>query len=264
MRTLPVVRRTVATLLLALLTLPAVAGAAATTAPKPWKPDIKAALKFAHHRHGDISFAVRTDHHLWKYRGGHTVPCASVFKAMALVTYLNHVRGRALNSHDRSLLYPMIHRSSDHATDQVVRYVGLWRVRSLARKVGMRRFSTNRIWGRSRIDANDQSKFLLHIDDFTVERHRAYALKLLAGVTGSQRWGVGQVRPKGWKLYFKGGWGLGTGWVDHQVALLTRRDERVSVVVLTHNDGSHGYGKATLRGLFARLLTGLETAEVVR
>ena len=27
--------------------------------------------------------------------------------------------------------------------------------------------------------------------------------------------------PPGWHLYFKGGWGSGTGWVDHQTALLT-------------------------------------------
>lgn len=29
---------------------------------------------------------------------------------------------------------------------------------------------------------------------------------------------IALVRPLGWRLYFKGGWGSGTGWVDHQVA----------------------------------------------
>jgi hypothetical protein len=265
MRTLPVVRRALVTLWLTLVAFTAASGAAAAAAPTPWKPDMKAALKFVRHRHGIISFAVRTDSHLWNYKGGHTVPCASVFKAMALVTYLNHakVRNRALNSHDRALLSPMIRRSSDRATDRVVSYVGLWRVRKLAKRVGMRRFRTNRIWGRSRIDANDQSKFLLHIDDFTPQRHRAYALKLLSSIVPSQRWGIWQVRPKGWHLYAKGGWGLGTGWVDHQVALLTRGDQRLSVAILTHLDGSHGYGKATLKGLGARLFRGLDKAALV-
>jgi hypothetical protein len=227
---------------------------------------MRAALKYVHHRHGIIAFAVRTDHHLWAYHGGRTQPCASVFKAMALVTYLDHpkVRGRKLNAHDRALLYPMITRSSDHATDQVVRYVGLGRVRALARRVGMRRFKTNRIWGRSHIDAYDQTKFWLHIDDFTVARHRAYALHLLASVIRPQRWGIAQVRPNGWKLYFKSGWGLGTGWVDHQAALLTRGKERVAITILTHLDGSHPYGKATLRGLAARLVRGLDRAQLVR
>jgi hypothetical protein len=260
------VRRRIAILLFAFLALCSAFGAAATAAPKAWRPDMRAALKYVHHRHGIIAFAVRTDHHLWAYHGGRTQPCASVFKAMALVTYLDHpkVRGRKLNAHDRALLYPMITRSSDHATDQVVRYVGLGRVRALARRVGMRRFKTNRIWGRSHIDAYDQTKFWLHIDDFTVARHRAYALHLLASVIRPQRWGIAQVRPNGWKLYFKSGWGLGTGWVDHQAALLTRGKERVAITILTHLDGSHPYGKATLRGLAARLVRGLDRAQLVR
>ena len=63
---------------------------------------------------------------------------------------------------------------------------------------------------------------------------------------------------------FKGGWGSGTGWVDHQVALLTRGDERVSVAILTYHDGTHAYGLATLRGIAERLLRGLGAAEPVR
>jgi hypothetical protein len=65
--------------------------------------------------------------------------------------------------------------------------------------------------------------------------------------------------PSGWKLYFKGGWGSGTGHIDSQVALLVhkRTGTRVSVAVLTLDDGSHAYGKETLRGIFKRLLAGL-------
>jgi hypothetical protein len=56
------------------------------------------------------------------------------------------------------------------------------------------------------------------------------------------------VAPRGWRLYFKGGWGSGTGLIDHQVALLTRGCARVSVAVLTIDGGTHAYGKATLQG----------------
>ncbi|HSO99408.1 MAG TPA: hypothetical protein VLP43_10685, partial [Solirubrobacteraceae bacterium] len=62
--------------------------------------------------------------------------------------------------------------------------------------------------------------------------------------------------PRGWKLYFKGGWGYGTGLLEHQVVLLTRGCARVSLAVLSMYDGSHAYGKATLRGMFERLLRG--------
>jgi hypothetical protein len=47
--------------------------------------------------------------------------------------------------------------------------------------------------------------------------------------------------------------------MDHQVVLLTRGCARVSMAVLTMHDGSHAYGKQTLRGIFARLLKGLPT-----
>ena len=123
----------------------------------------------------------------------------------------------------------------------------------------MRRFvaAPTQFWGSSRIDAEDQARWFLNIDRYVVERHRAVALRLLASVVPSQRWGVGRVAPRGWKLYFKGGWGSGTGAVDHQVALLRRGDERVAVAVLTTGDGTHAYGKETLRGMFKRLLRGL-------
>jgi hypothetical protein len=73
-------------------------------------------------------------------------------------------------------------------------------------------------------------------------------MRLLAGIEPAERWGVGEVAPKGWKLYFKGGWGYATGLLDHQVALLVRGCARVSIAVLTMYDGSHSYGKQTLRG----------------
>ena len=64
---------------------------------------------------------------------------------------------------------------------------------------------------------------------------------------------------QGWKAYFKGGWGSGTGRIDNQIALLvnSKTNTRVSVAVLTYLDGSHSYGKETLRGIFKRLLRGL-------
>jgi len=106
-------------------------------------------------------------------------------------------------------------------------------------------------------DAADQARYFLHIDSFVAPRHRHYAMRLLNTITPAQRWGIARVRPPGWRLYFKGGWSSGTGWVDHQVALLTRGDERVSVAILTYLDGSHPHGKETLRGVALRLLRGL-------
>jgi hypothetical protein len=152
----------------------------------------------------------------------------------------------------------MIQRSDNAAAGRVLGIVGPRGLRALARRAGMRRFTpVTGIWGLSRIDAADQARYFLHVDELVALRHRAYAMHLLNTITPAQRWGIARVQPSGWRLYFKGGWGSGTGWVDHQIALLTCGDERVSVAILTHLDGSHPYGKETLRGVALRLLDGL-------
>ena len=107
------------------------------------------------------------------------------------------------------------------------------------------------------MDPRDQTRFFLRIEELTPRRHRAYAMTLLRTVVASQRWGVARATPAGWRVYFKGGWGSGTGAVDHQVALLTRGDLRVSVAIMTTANGSHAAGKRTLRGVARRLLRGL-------
>lgn len=86
-------------------------------------------------------------------------------------------------------------------------------------------------------------------------------MRLLETVVPRQRWGVGEVAPPGWRLYFKGGWGSGTGAVDHQVALLERGRTRVAIAVLTTDQGTHAYGKESLRGVFERLVRGLGAAD---
>jgi hypothetical protein len=72
---------------------------------------------------------------------------------------------------------------------------------------------------------------------------------------------VARVRPDGWQLYFKGGWGEGTDLIEHQVALLRSGAHRVAVAVLT--SANRAYGEQTLRGVFARLLRGLDAEQVL-
>jgi Beta-lactamase enzyme family len=227
-----------------------------------WRPHMAAAIRYAQSRVGNIAFAVRTPDYFYAYRPDAQLWSASVLKAMLLVAYLDmpSVAGRPLTSYDTSLLTPMIEISDNNAANQVDVIVGDARLSALAAQVGMSEFvPTQPIWGESLITARDQTKFFLHIDRYIVPEHRAYAMHLLASIVPSQRWGIGAVAPRGWKLYFKGGWGSGTGLIDNQVALLTRGCARLSIAVLTMYDGSHAYGKQTLKGIFRRLLTGLPT-----
>jgi Beta-lactamase enzyme family len=231
--------------------------APASAQAERWEPDIAGAAKYADGRGGSITFAVRTDERLLGRGLDTQVPSASVFKAMLLVTYLRQAGDRTLTDSDRALLAPMIQRSDNVAATRVRDIVGNAAIMRLARRAGMTRFAVAQVWGLSRITARDQTKFFLHIDRFVPKPHRAYALHLLRTITPSQRWGMGRVIPDGWRLYFKGGWGSGTGAVDHQVGLLRRGPYRVAVAILTVNDGSHAYGKATLKGVARRLFKGL-------
>lgn len=232
----------------------------ATTAALAWQPGVADAEAFARTRRGGVSFAVRTECGEWGRRQDAHVPSASVLKAMLLVAYLQRggVRDAPLARDQKALLDPMIRRSDNLAATKVFNIIGPSRLQRDAEGWGMKAFRVSAFpWGMSQVTARDQARFWLHIDRRLPARHRAYGLTLLRTIVPSQRWGVGQARSDGWTLHFKGGWGSGTGAVDHQVALLTRGDQRVSLAVMTTAQGTHAYGKATLRGMAKRLLKGL-------
>ena len=216
-----------------------------------WEPDVAAAAAWAAQRQGSVTFAVRTPQRLYGRGLDRQVPAASVLKAMLKVAYLR--QGRA----DRGLLRPMITRSDNVSATRVRDLIGDGALVRLARDAGMTRFAVDPIWGMSLITARDQTRFFLHLESLLPPRHRTYALRLLRSIVPSQRWGMARVIPEGWRLHFKGGWGSGTGAVDHQVGLLRRGDHRAAIAVLTTGSPSHAYGKATLEGVSKRLLDGL-------
>ncbi|HEY6760159.1 MAG TPA: serine hydrolase [Baekduia sp.] len=229
-----------------------------------WQPGVLSAERFARARRGQVSFAVRTECGAWGRRQDRTVPSASVIKAMLLVAYLQRgsVRDAPLSAGQRALLSPMIRRSDNAAATRVLALVGgAPRLQRDAERWGMKRFTAvEHPWGRSRISARDQARFFLHLDRRLPPRHRQYGLTLLRTIVPGQRWGVARVAPRGWTLHFKGGWGSGSGAVDHQVALLTRGDQRVALAILTTAQGSNAYGQRTLQGVAARLTRGLAHA----
>ena len=151
----------------------------------------------------------------------------------------------------------MIESSDSVAATRVRDIVGVPAIERLARDAHLRDFTYNSIWGLSTDSSRDQARLMYHLERYIPKRHRNYAHRLLRGIVPSQRWGVGQVKLGHWKLFFKGGWGSGSGAVDHQVALIKSHGERISLAILTENDGSHDYGKQTLEGVAKRLLRGL-------
>ena len=236
------------------------AAPAAAAPPAGWTPEVDATRAFADGRAGEVSFHVRTENEHWSLDADRPVASASVVKAMLMLAYLDRraVRTRALRPADHALLDPMIRRSDNVAATRVRDIVGNGALRRVAERAGMTRFATHPTWGLSRITARDQTRMWLHFEDLVPRRHRAVAMELLRTIVPKQRWGIAKAPlPAGWRLHFKGGWGSGTGLVDHQVALLRRGDERVALAILTTGSPDHAYGKRTLRGVATRLLRDL-------
>jgi hypothetical protein len=232
----------------------------------PWRPHVRSARAYAEDRAGTVSFAVRIERRMWGVDVRRTVPTASVVKAMLLVAYLRRpaVRRRPLRRADLNLLAPMVRWSDDAAATRVRDIVGNGALVRLARAARLRAFAPAPLWGMSRIDAADATRFFLSFPRLVPGRHRDTALRLLRSIVPSQRWGIGRERPPGWALYFKGGWGSGSGAVDHQVALLRRGRRRVSVAILTTGSPSHAYAVETLRSVAARLLRRLRPSSLLR
>jgi hypothetical protein len=240
--------------------LAALASTLALAAAAPaWHPDVGAASAFAHTRRGEVSFALRTPCGAWGRHQDRVAPSASVLKAMLLLAYLRRtsVRDRPLGRDQRALLTPMIRRSDNAAATRVLAIVGPGNLERAAHRWGLRRFRVRSPWGLSEITAREQARLWLHLDRRFPARHRQFALGLLRTIVAAQRWGVGRVPLGGWTVHFKGGWGSGTGRIDHQVALLLHGRQRVSLAILSTAQGSQRYGEATLRGVAVRLLRGL-------
>jgi len=263
--------------LLALLLLAAVPSSGRTGergASRPWKPSVAGARRYASDRLGDVSFAIvgrRT--RLRSFRGARTAPAASVIKAMLLVAYLRQrsVRDRRLHADEKALLEPMIRVSDNAAGIQVAALLGDGRVERLARAARMHDFQwvyePGWLGGLSQISARDQARFLLRYEHYVPGRHRHFARHLLGSVVEWQRWGIASVRPRGWRLHFKGGWGIaddGVGVVSHQVAFLERGRCRLGLAILSEHNPSTAYGIETLRGVARRLLHGIAAARCGR
>jgi hypothetical protein len=225
----------------------------------PGRGSIGAATRYLAHRAGVTSFAVvGSEGRMYGAHVHRRFVSASVVKAMLLVAYLRmlHDEHRGLDSHSRSNLYPMIHVSDNSAATRVWSMVGDHRLRRLAHAAGMADFSIHGIWANAMISAADQARFFFEMNRLIPRHFRGYANGLLSHIVGYESWGVPAVaRPRGWKVYFKGGWRpTNRGQLVHQVGRLERRRERIAIAVMTDGDPSMAYGIRTIQGVTGKLL----------
>lgn len=225
--------------------------------PRPWR--VRAARRWTSHRAGRVAWAAIDTrgrligrHRTWSF------PSASVSKAMVLVAELRRIAraGGHLDPGTRALLAAMIRVSDNDAADAIFGRVGDRGLLAVARAARMRRFGPAGWWSEARLTPADQARLFLRIDKLVPRRWRSYARGLLGSVVPWQSWGIARaLRPRGWKVLFKGGWRpSATGRMVHQVALVERGRRRLALAVLTDGNPSHAYGTETIHGIAARLL----------
>lgn len=225
----------------------------------PGPTEIATAASYLRDRSGYTSFAVIDSEGRMHGRHLHRIfVSASVVKAMLLVAYLRKLAAehRGLDVTSRSLLEPMIHLSDNDAATAVWERDGDRRLRALARGAGMTDFSIEGEWGNAQISAADQARFFYGMERLIPSRFRHFADHLLSHIAGYESWGIPAVaRPRGWTVYFKGGWrGTWRGELVHQIARLARHRQRVAIAVMTDGDPSMDYGIETIEGVAGRLL----------
>jgi hypothetical protein len=218
-----------------------------------------AARAYVKHRRGVVGVGVIDNQ--GRVRGIHDTRrfvTASVVKAMLLVAYLRGVnhQHRGLSAYERSRLRPMIHVSSNAAATWAYNRVGDARLRRLARRADMDQFYICCSWGWAHFSARDQAKFFWRVERLTPRRFRGYATRLMRSIVSWQSWGIPSVaRPRGFSIFFKGGWrGTGRGQLVHQASFLRYRGAEFSLAVLTDGNPSMRYGIQTIAGVARRIL----------
>lgn len=234
--------------------------AASPAAGRSWPPaaypsgkQVDAAKEVAASAAGTVSFAVVDGAAgVRGYDPDTGFSSASASKAILLAAELRRLRddGAPLDETTRSLLEPMITYSDNDAASAIYARVGDAGMTEVAQRAGMRSFSVDPgYWGGAQVTAADLGRFYFGLDRNLVGPHEAYAKRLLAGITSSQRWGIPEGAGHRWNVYFKGGWRPAgtegtTGSVTHQGALLEHDSgRRVAIAVLTDlSPGSTSYG----------------------
>jgi hypothetical protein len=223
--------------------------------PFPSAHAVRAARRWADRRRGRVSWAViRSD---GRMAGAHRTRehfSASTSKAMLLVAALRRIGGSRIPPGLARLLGPMIIRSGNDEADAVRAIVGDAGLLDVARAAHMRSFHPNGTWSNVRLTAADQARLFLRIDRLVPRRHRSYARTLLRSIVPEQSWGVpAAARPQGWQVLFKGGW---RKQIVNQSAQLERGSTRIAIVVLTDENPSQAYARATIEGITRRLVGG--------
>jgi beta-lactamase class A len=180
---------------------------------------------------------------------------ASVIKVTILAALLRKAEDqhRHLTATEAAQAKLMITESDDDAASDLWAELGRSYLQHFLDVAAMRHtwLGPGGYWGLTQITANDQVvllRLLLNSNAVLDSASRSYALKLMTEVIPAQRWGVPAGAPASLTVHVKNGWlPLAThGWRIHSIGSFTGHGHSYSIVVLTQDNPTMGYGITTI------------------
>ena len=186
----------------------------------------------------------------------------SAIKVLILVTTLKVAqdRGRALTSTQKSLASRMIRYSDNDATDALITQATVRRCRIVADQLGMRStevlggtvFRSSTWWGHSTSTTRDLVQLMNHLvlGTYLSSGRRAYARDLMASVTSTQTWGLGDGLPSDVHVELKNGWGpRSDGYRLNGLGHVAGRGRSYQMSFLSRSYDGYSYGQTTVNRL---------------
>ena len=235
-----------------------VAGAApASAAGIDTRTALTAALdRYAGGRVGTIGLVVRDNrdgrYFHWRPR---TMESYSTIKVLILVATLKRAqdRGLSLTSTQKSLASRMIRHSDNAATDSLLAQIGVSTCQRVADQLGLSstvvRGGSSGWWGHSTTTTRDLVQLMnqLVLGTYLTAGRRAYVRDLMATVSSSQQWGLGDPLPSAVRVELKNGWGpLSGGYRLNSFGFVSGYGRSYQMAIMSKSPNGFTYGKETI------------------
>jgi hypothetical protein len=183
---------------------------------------------------------------------------ASIVKVTILAAVLRKAldQHRYLTSTEAAQLRTMITRSDNKAASALRAKLGHSYLQHFLNLAGMRQtvLGPGGYWGLTQVTAHDETlllRLLLTANTVLTGNSRAYALRLMAQVISSQRWGVPAGAPRSVTVHVKNGWlpRATHGWRINSIGGFTWSKGWYSIVVLSMDNPTMSYGITTVEAI---------------
>jgi len=188
----------------------------------------------------------------WRPR---TAESYSTIKVLILVATLKRAQDRnvSLTSTQQTLASRMIRYSDNTATDTLLAQIGVSTCQRVADQLGLSstvvRGGSTGWWGFSTTTTRDLVQLMnqLVLGTYLTADRRGYVRGLMATVTSTQRWGLGDPLPTTVHVEQKNGWGpLSTGYRMNSFGFVSGNGRNYQLAMLSRSPNGYTYGKATI------------------